>query len=74
MTSRVATPAGEVTIGIPSGAARVMTAELLATAREELPGISLRIVEGMTGPLEEWMAAGRFNLAVLYRTAESPVR
>jgi LysR family nitrogen assimilation transcriptional regulator len=26
----------------------------------------------MTGPLEEWMGEGRFNLAVLYRTAESP--
>ena len=72
LTSRAVSPAGEVTVGIPSGAARVMTAELLATAREELPGISLKIVEGMTGPLEEWMAAGRFNLAVLYRTAESP--
>lgn len=22
------------------------------------------IIEGMMGPLEEWMAAGRFNLAV----------
>jgi LysR family nitrogen assimilation transcriptional regulator len=37
-----------------------------------LPGVSLKIVEGMTGPLEEWMGEGRFNLAVLYRTAESP--
>jgi LysR family transcriptional regulator, nitrogen assimilation regulatory protein len=72
LTHRTAGPAGEVTIGIPSGAARVMTGELLATAREELPGISLKIVEGMTGPLEEWMAAGRFHLAVLYRTVDSP--
>jgi LysR family nitrogen assimilation transcriptional regulator len=72
LTSKAASPAGEVTIGIPSGAARVMIGELLATAREELPGIALKVVEGMTGPLEEWMAAGRFNLAVLYRTAESP--
>nr|WP_292530327.1 LysR substrate-binding domain-containing protein [Mesorhizobium sp.] len=40
-------------------------------ARSELPRISLKMIEGMTGPLEEWMAAGRFNLAILYRTAES---
>jgi LysR family transcriptional regulator, nitrogen assimilation regulatory protein len=71
LTNRATSPAGEVTIGIPSGAARVMIGELLATAREELPSVSLKIVEGMTGPLEEWMGAGRFNLAVLYRTAES---
>ena len=72
LTNRSTSPVGEVTIGIPSGAARVMTGELLATARDELPGISLKIVEGMTGPLEEWMSAGRFNLAVLYRTSETP--
>lgn len=72
LTNRVASPTGEVTIGIPSGAARVMNGELLAMAGEELPGVSLKIVEGMTGPLEEWMGEGRFNLAVLYRTAEGP--
>lgn len=72
LTNKVSSPSGEVTIGIPSGAARVMLTELLAVAKEALPNVSLKIVEGMTGPLEEWMSAGRFNLAVLYRTAESP--
>jgi len=72
LTNKPASPAGEVTIGIPSGAAKVMSGELLATAREELPRISLKIVEGMTGFLEEWMGAGRFNMAILYRTVDSP--
>jgi LysR family nitrogen assimilation transcriptional regulator len=36
-----------------------------------LPKVSLKVVEGMSGPIEEWMAAGRFNLAILYRTVES---
>ncbi|RWJ45249.1 MAG: LysR family transcriptional regulator [Mesorhizobium sp.] len=71
LTNSVVSPAGEVTIGIPSGAARVLSGPLLEAARNELPRISLKMIEGMTGPLEEWMAAGRFNLAVLYRTAES---
>lgn len=68
LTSKISSPTGEVTIGIPSGAARVMLAELLAAAENILPNVSLKIIEGMTGPLEEWMSAGRFNLAVLYRT------
>jgi LysR family nitrogen assimilation transcriptional regulator len=72
LTSKVKSPSGEVTIGIPSGAARIMVAELLAFAKEQLPNVSLKIVEGMSGPIEEWMAAGRFNLAILYRTVESP--
>ncbi len=71
LTNTVASPSGEVTIGIPSGAARVLSGPLLESVRSELPRISLKMIEGMTGPLEEWMAAGRFNLAVLYRTAES---
>jgi LysR family nitrogen assimilation transcriptional regulator len=72
LTSKVKSPSGEVTIGIPSGAARVIVAELLALAKERLPKVSLKIVEGMSGPIEEWMTAGRFNLAILYRTIESP--
>ncbi|MER9159305.1 LysR family transcriptional regulator [Mesorhizobium sp. M0778] len=71
LTNTVSSPSGEVTLGIPSGAARVLSGELLAAARSELPGVALKMVEGMTGPLEEWMSAGRFSLAVLYRTAES---
>lgn len=72
LTSKVKSPSGEVTIGIPSGAARVMVAELLAMANERLPRVSLKIVEGMSGLIEEWMAAGRFNLAVLYKTLDNP--
>ncbi|MER9580785.1 LysR family transcriptional regulator [Mesorhizobium sp. M0276] len=71
LTNSVAAPSGEVTIGIPSGASRVLSGPLLESVTSELPRISLKMIEGMTGPLEEWMAAGRFNLAVLYRTVES---
>ncbi|MFC0804439.1 LysR family transcriptional regulator [Ensifer sp. P24N7] len=72
LSNKKKSPSGEVTIGIPSGAARVMVTELLALAKERLPKVSLKIVEGMSGPIEEWMTAGRFNLAILYRTSESP--
>ncbi|WP_027155863.1 LysR family transcriptional regulator [Mesorhizobium sp. WSM2561] len=71
LTNTVTSPSGEVTIGIPSGAARVLSGPLLESIRNELPRVSLKMIEGMTGPLEEWMAAGRFNLAVLYRTEDS---
>ncbi|MER9268644.1 LysR family transcriptional regulator [Mesorhizobium sp. M0410] len=71
LTSKKASPAGELTIGIPSGAARVMSGLLLEAVRNDLPRVSLKMTEGMTGPLEEWMSAGRFSLAILYRTEES---
>ncbi|TCN17976.1 LysR family transcriptional regulator [Sinorhizobium americanum] len=72
LSNKVKSPCGEVTIGIPSGAARVMVTELLALAKERFPKVSLKIVEGMSGPIEEWMIAGRFNLAILYSTSEGP--
>lgn len=71
LTNKIASPAGEVTIGIPSGAARVLSAPLLEAVRSELPRVSLKMIEGMTGPLEEWMAAGRLSLSILYRTDEN---
>jgi len=70
-TNKAASPVGEVTVGITSGVARLMIGELLAVAREELPGISLKITESMLGPLQEAVDAGHFNLAVLYSTTES---
>ncbi|UVK48691.1 LysR family transcriptional regulator (plasmid) [Mesorhizobium sp. AR07] len=72
LTSKVKSPSGEVTIGIPSGAARVMVAELLSLAQERFPKVSLKIIEGMSGLIDEWMTSGRFNLAILYKTVESP--
>jgi LysR family nitrogen assimilation transcriptional regulator len=71
LTSTSSSPAGEVTLGVPSGAARVMVSDVLAAAAKTLPNVSLKIVEGMTGQLEQWMTGGRFDLAVLYRTTDT---
>lgn len=71
LTASPTSPVGEVTIGISSGLARVMSCELLAAAKQELPNISVKVVEAMTGPLEASMETGRLNLAVLYQPVES---
>lgn len=70
LTNKVKSPVGEVSLGIPSGPARFLVPELLAAVSERFPKVSLKIVEGMSGPIEEWMLAGRFNLAILYKTVE----
>lgn len=62
-----ANPSGIVSIGIPSGAARVLAGPLLSAGKKELPRISIRIVDAMTGYLEDWLTDGRLDLAVLYR-------
>lgn len=66
LTSKPKIPVGEVSIALPSGPARFMAPELLNMANERFPKVSLKIVEGMSGSIEEMMLAGRFNLAVFY--------
>lgn len=49
----------------------MLSCELLAAAKEELPSISLKVTEALAGPMEEWMEVGRFNLAILYRSVDN---
>lgn len=64
------TVSGEVTIAIPAGPASFLTPALIAAAREKFPLISLRILEGMSGAIQDWLATGRLDIAILYKTRE----
>lgn len=68
LSSGAETPAGEVNVGIPSAAARTLAPALLAAAKQKIPAVSVKISEGLTIPLQEWMASGRLNLKLSYRT------
>jgi LysR family transcriptional regulator, nitrogen assimilation regulatory protein len=59
---------GEVNVGIPPATARILVPRLLAAARERIPAVTVKISEGLTVPLQEWMAAGRLSLKLAYRT------
>ncbi|WP_031248273.1 LysR family transcriptional regulator [Mesorhizobium sp. LNHC229A00] len=74
LTSNPKTPVGEVSVALPSGPARFMAPELLNMANERFPKVSLKIVEGMSGSVEEMMLAGRFNLAVFYTMGDDNSR
>jgi len=57
---------GKVSVGIPTSACRGLSGDLIATAKRELPGISIRIVEAMTAGLDEWIQSGKLDVALLY--------
>ncbi|MCB5204612.1 LysR family transcriptional regulator [Neorhizobium sp. T786] len=59
-------PSGEVTVGLPTSACRGLSVPLIAAAARQYPSISIHIVEAMTGSLEEWVQAGRIDVALLY--------
>ncbi len=68
LSEGMSAPFGVVNIGIPPAAARLLVPKLLARSREKLPGVTLKISEGLTIALREWMTSGKLNMKIAYRT------
>lgn len=66
ITTQSASPAGKVSIGLPTSACRGIAPHLIRNVSDKYPNISLHILEGMTGTLDEWVQLGRLDVALLY--------
>ncbi|SDG77122.1 LysR family transcriptional regulator [Roseospirillum parvum] len=64
-----ATPAGEVVLGVPPTAALVLLPEVVADFAARHPRVRLKVVEGFSGFVTEWLEAGRLDLGILYHAA-----
>lgn len=64
--------AGRVAIGLPPSLARVLTVPLTRAFRQQLPEASLSISEGLSATMQEWLATGRLDIAVLYNAQPAP--
>lgn len=64
-----AAPSGPVSLGLPTTIGLVATVPILSACRERHPLVRLRIVEGYSGFLREWLLAGRLDLSLLYGDA-----
>jgi len=60
-------PAGRVTIGSLPSITNPIVGRLFKQLRERHPGIQLKILEGSSGQVEEWLADARIDIAILYR-------
>lgn len=59
-----AEPRGRVTIGIGASLGPVLTVPLVEAVRRTCPGVSLRIAEGLSGHVLEWLLSGQADLLV----------
>lgn len=57
---------GEASVGISPTTGRSLSAALARRVQSEYPGLRLRIVEGFSGTLLEWLLTGRIDAAILY--------
>jgi LysR family nitrogen assimilation transcriptional regulator len=64
-------PAGRVTIGALPSITNPMVGQLFKQLRSSHPAIQLKILEGSSGLVEEWLADGRVDIAILYRYGKS---
>jgi LysR family nitrogen assimilation transcriptional regulator len=70
--SRTGDPVGEVALGLPTTVALHLTAPIVREVSRRFPGLRLRVIESMSGYLQEWLASGRIDLAVLYKADGAP--
>jgi DNA-binding transcriptional LysR family regulator len=64
-------PSGRVTVGMLPSISQTLTLPLYAEIRRRWPAVSLKILEGSSGQVEEWLADARVDIAILYRYGAS---
>jgi LysR family nitrogen assimilation transcriptional regulator len=59
-------PGGRIDFGMPFSISQALTRIVVQRVHHELPGVSLRIIDGWTGFIIEWLLRGRLDLGVIY--------
>ncbi len=58
--------AGRVAVGMPTSVAKVLTVPLIRAFKERMPEATLSISEGLSVAMQESLAIGRLDIALLY--------
>lgn len=59
-------PAGNVVVGIPTSLGVALTVPLALAIRRQYPLIRLRVAEGLSGHMSQWLMLGQLDLAVIF--------
>lgn len=62
---------GVLTLGLPPTVAEVLATHLVLRTMEEHPEVSLRIVSGFSGHVQDWLTRGKIDLGVAYEGQKS---
>ena len=72
VTKGAGAESGTVAIGLPTTMASVLAVPLFERIQDQYPGIRLQFFESMSGYLNELLANGRLDLAILFRESDTP--
>jgi LysR family nitrogen assimilation transcriptional regulator len=59
-------PGGRIDFGMPFSISQALTRSLVQRVNDELPDVALRVIDGWTGFIIEWLLRGRLDLGVIY--------
>jgi len=62
---------GTVTLAVPPSVGLILLTPLLSQVRTDHPQIKMRVLEGFSGHVADWLANGKVDLAVLYKIRSS---
>ena len=60
-------PLGTVTLGSLPSIGTFLISRLFAAVRADYPGVRLKVLDGSSGRVEEWLTDERIDIAILYR-------
>lgn len=63
---------GQITIGIPPSVGLALTVPLITEFRLRFPKARVKIIEGMSAHVVEWLTTGRLDLALAYNPVPNP--
>jgi LysR family transcriptional regulator, nitrogen assimilation regulatory protein len=64
-------PTGRVTLGCLPSIAQPLLGRLFSEIRARHPAVRLKVLEGSSGQVEEWLSDARVDIAILYRYGPS---
>lgn len=59
-------PSGQVSLAIPPSVSSIFAAPLIEACKRDLPHVTLRLSEGWTGDILEWLLIGHNDLGIIY--------
>lgn len=72
LRAQSATPQGNVTLGAPPTVSAMLAVPLILQMQQELPKVALRVAEGMSGYVLDWLQAGQIDLGLVYGIQRAP--
>lgn len=72
LKSRKDKPSGVVSVGLVSTLPSLLVPDLHRAVRDQMPDVSLYVVDASTGALYEWLTEGRIDMVVLFNLPETP--